>query len=88
MISREYVLKTSKDFADDILLGRKMFEIRENDRGYQAGDHIGFQVLDEYGLTLPHPIIRKGYMITYVLSGYGLKYGYVAFGFEEVETNE
>ncbi len=63
-----------------MLKGDKCFEVRENDRGYQKGDLVQFEPYDPYKLITHHPIKEKTYMITYVLSGWGIKNGYVAFG--------
>ena len=78
-------IKILSDFAEDILNGEKTFEIRENDRGYQKGDGIRFKAVskkpsDPLG---EHPISKKLFEITYVLNGWGLKNGYVAFAFRE-----
>lgn len=72
-------LKLLIHFCDDVAEGRKTFEIRENDRGFQAGDHIHFQAVDDTGCKISHPINSLVFKITYVLSGYGLRDGYVAF---------
>lgn len=79
-------IKLNIEFCDDVLSGRKSFEIRENDRGYQTGDHIKFIPYDSkiYPKTPEHPIANKEYEITYVLNGWGLKNGYVVFGIREV----
>lgn len=74
-------LKIEEVFADAIVGGDKNFEIRNNDRGFQKGDIIKFIPLDR----LHHPINKKLYQITYVLSGYGLKEGFCVFGIKEVE---
>lgn len=91
-----HFIKIQKQFADAILSGDKTFEIRENDRAYQKGDEVTFKVLDECGgeykeydrktgLYSFHPLRGKIYEITYVLSGWGLKKGYVVFGIREIE---
>ena len=77
-------LKIARPFADAVLEGRKTFELRRNDRGFQAGDEVAFKPLDEIGALDPfHPLNRKRYIITYVLNGYGLENGYVAFAISE-----
>lgn len=81
-------IKLNIAFCDDVLTGRKPFEIRQNDRGYQAGDHIKFTPIDEHCFVIKHEIQNKIYEITYVLSGWGLKEGYVVFGIKEVEEKE
>lgn len=73
--------KILKPFADAVLAGEKTFEIRKNDEGYQKGDVLKFEVMDnEYFHNLTHPLNDREYEITYVLSGWGIQEGYVALG--------
>lgn len=82
-------IKLLKDFADDVLNGRKNFEIQENDRGYQAGDKVRFTVVLSSGLSDSlHPLNEKLYEITYVLSGWGLKDNFVVFGIKDITEDE
>lgn len=80
-------IKIQQEFADAIISGEKTFEVRKNDRGYQKGDLIRFHVVDEgYPITSPitsHLLNDKTYEITYVLSGWGLREGYVALAIKE-----
>lgn len=79
---RVHRIKVLEEFADDILCDRKPFEIRENDRGYQKGDYVVFEVVSKaaYKDCSQHPLNGKEYEITYVLNGWGLENGYVVFG--------
>ena len=79
----EHHIKIQQEFADAIMSGEKTFEIRINDRGYQKGDLIRFQVVDGCFLTTFHLLNDKVYEITYVLSGWGLREGYVVFAIKE-----
>ncbi len=86
-VGKHHDIKILPDFADAVYKGEKTFEVRENDRGYQKGDTVSFLV--EY--TNPctrfdgtHPLHGKTYKITYVLSGWGIKNGYVVFGIKPV----
>lgn len=90
MRMKTHKIKLNIAFCDDVYSGIKPFEIRENDRGYQTGDHIKFIPYDSkiYPKTPEHPIANKEYEITYILNGWGLKNGYVAFGINEVINNE
>lgn len=73
-------LKIKETFFKAIKTGEKTFEIRENDRGFQRGDLIRFKVIhDEIKDTTLYRVDDL-YEITYVLSGWGLKSGYVALG--------
>ena len=81
-----HIIKILEDFADAVASGEKSFEIRENDRGYQKGDYVRFVVVDKLGAEVRHPLNewrRHTYKITYVINGWGLKNGYVAFGIKE-----
>lgn len=75
----EHHIKIQREFADAIISGAKTFEIRKNDRGYQKGDLIRFQVVDGNFPIALHSLNDKTYEITYVLSGWGLCEGYVVF---------
>ena len=79
-----HIIKILEDFADAVVSGEKTFEVRENDRGYQKGDFVIFNVPTTEGPM--HPIEQKVYKITYVINGWGLKNGYVAFGIREVKA--
>lgn len=72
-------IKLDIHFCDDVLNGRKNFEVRKNDRGYQAGDLVKFIPVDGY-FHENHDVQKHTYEITYVLSGWGPKEGYVVFG--------
>ena len=76
-------------FADAVYNGEKMFEVRQNDRNYQRGDYVKFSVVHDNGETrdmVYHKLNDALYEITYVLSGWGLKDGYVAFGMRRIPT--
>lgn len=82
---RVHNLKILNDFAEAVLMGDKTFEIRKNDRGYQKGDYIKFQAIDENGTPNRHFINDKLYLITFVMNGWGIKNGYVVLGIKERE---
>lgn len=73
-------LKIQRPFADAIVSGDKNFEIRENDRGFQKGDTIKFTCMDGLISAAYHAINGVEYKITYVMSGWGLKDGFVVLG--------
>lgn len=52
---------------------------------FKKGDYVRFQTVGKDGLPIRHAINDKRYRITYVLCGWGLKNGYVAFGLEEAD---
>lgn len=83
-------LKILKDFADAVYSGDKTFELRENDRGFQKGDHIIFTALDSISeftsnIMIDHAINYCEYEITYVLNNWGLKEGYVALAIKRIK---
>lgn len=80
-------LKLSTEFCDAVLCGEKPFEIRKNDRGYQKGDRIKFIPIDNSTCLIQrHAIAQMEYEITYVLSGWKIKEGYVALGIKPYNT--
>ena len=86
-MTKVHKIKLEFAFCDDVMSGRKNFEVRKNDRGYQLGDRIKFvPVLD--GVKAYHDVITKTYEITYILSAWGIQEGYVVFGIKEVMQNE
>ena len=82
-------VKIYESYADDVLSGEKTFEIRNNDRGYQKGDRIKFNVMHEgRAFLLPSDMVLPEYEITYVHSGLGMKEGYVALAIKAVEEGK
>ena len=87
-MERVHKIKILNDFADAVITKDKTFEVRENDRGYQTGDIVLFEAINKNGtLDIAHLINEKEYRITYVLSGWGIKEGYVVFGIKDI-TND
>lgn len=84
LLTKHHKLKIPEQFADDVAMGYKNFEVRENDRGFQKGDTVEFQCVGMHGNKLPHALDSKRYEITYVLNGWGIKNGYVVFGMREM----
>ena len=78
-----HIIKITEPYADAIIDGRKNFEVRKNDRGYNAGDVIWFKVIYADGCQFTsHPLHDRKFKITYVHSGLGMENGYVVFGIE------
>ena len=76
-----HVLKTWPVYYHDLLIGRKNFEVRLNDRNYQIGDVLDLQEYDpiKNSYTSRH-LFRR---VTYILKGFeGLAYGWVVMGIE------
>ena len=80
----EHFIKIERPFADAVCDGRKKFELRRNDRGYNTGDLVRFHCTEQ-GEDVRHRINSRKFKITYCLNGYGLREAFVAFGFEEVK---
>ena len=84
--------KIRKSFADAVYSGDKTFEIRDNDEGYQKGDIIKFKVIDDewksFDFGINHPLNGKEYLITYVMSGWGLKEGFVVLSIVPVPSED
>ncbi len=84
-------LKIQERFVKPILDGEKRFEIRNNDRCFQKGDLVRFTVVDNNNCERQElrykywEFERRDFEITYIISGWGLKNGYVVFGFKESE---
>lgn len=82
-------IKIQESYADAIVEGRKTFEVRLNDRGYNAGDFVQFQVVEQRLSVLcstNHKLNSMQFVITYVYSRKGLDSGYVVFGIKPVEV--
>lgn len=76
-------LKIQEQYADAVLNGTKTFEIRKNDRGYEVGDKIVFDVVTNEGYAVGavarHPLNGAAYRIDYILDVFeGLAQKYVA----------
>lgn len=82
-------IKIQESYADAIVEGRKTFEVRLNDRGYNAGDFVQFQVVEQRLSVLcntTHKLNNMQFVITYVYSGKGLDSQYVVFGIKPVKV--
>lgn len=42
-----HALKIDPNYFDDVVQGRKTFEIRKNDRGFKKGDYLALNELDD-----------------------------------------
>lgn len=76
-------LKVLIKYADAIMDGTKTFEVRKNDRGYEVGDKIVFDVVTNEGYSVGeaarHPLNGATYRIDYILDDFqGLAQKYVA----------
>lgn len=72
-------LKTETKYFEAVKAGRKLFEVRENDRDFRVGDYLALNELSADGEKYTgESIILK---ISYVLDDMRfLRYGYVVLG--------
>ena len=83
-------LKTWPAFFDAVERGDKTFEVRKNDRAFQAGDTL---MLEFYDPASPPGPLHQNHRptlcrrVTFVLPGgeFGIEPGYVVMGLAEVE---
>jgi hypothetical protein len=90
-------LKTWPEFFDAIADGRKTFEIRKNDRGFQTGDELvllkwdpsgGTYFMGQEGRTAnPNQAASLRVRVTYVLSGWGIEPFFVVLGLQLIEVS-
>ncbi|WP_434357379.1 DUF3850 domain-containing protein [Parasalinivibrio latis] len=96
-VKTNHDLKILPKYYSEVAAGRKLFEIRKNDRGFQVGDTV---MLKEYDDTLDQQPtfgsitqgkVPKGYTgkrvkgkITYI-TDYEQKPGYVVFGIKLIK---
>lgn len=86
-------LKTWPAYWLAVERGDKTFEVRKNDRAFQAGDTLLLEYYDperrpdEYEGFSRHPLIRN---VTFVLAGgqFGIEPGYVVMGLSNPERPE
>lgn len=78
-------LKIKSEYMAEIWLHRKTFELRKNDRDFEVGDIVHFNIIEK---TRKEPYPDDGlYRITYVLKDvpeYGLQEGYCIFGIRKL----
>lgn len=81
-------VKIWESYADAVLGGDKTFEIRYNDRGFQKGDRLKFQVVEDGNSAFDlksHGLNDKEFEITYVHSGLGMIDGFVVLAIKAVK---
>lgn len=78
-------------YANNIVNGKKKFEVRYNDRDYQVGDDLLFKVID----VKHHKLNNARYKIIYIHTGLGMiqassegEDDYVVLGIEPYERKE
>jgi hypothetical protein len=94
-MTQVHKLKTIGTYFDAVKRGEKTFDVRKNDRGFQTGDILELQRLDEKGFYTTGSggiwttvSLRK--RITYILQGgqFGILPAYCVLGLGDVEEAE
>lgn len=68
-------LKTEKRFFEDVKSGKKNYEIRKNDRGYEVGDYLALNEWENDAFTGRDVLVK----VTYILDEERIcKEGFVA----------
>lgn len=77
-------LKLNQLYYHAVKDGDKTFEVRKNDRNFQAGDLIHFRIVNDDGNDLGNEI-PEYFIISYVLKDFeGLADNYVAFSIKKL----
>ena len=81
---KTHILKIRRDFLSPVEQNDKTFEIRKNDRNFQAGDRVLFQPVSDKGhIGEAKKVFNDCYVITYVLNHLdfpeGIPEGYCVF---------
>lgn len=61
-------IKLQQRFANAVLLRKKTFEYRFNDRDYRVDDIVKFRVVDDEGEPVKHKLNGREFVITYIIS--------------------
>lgn len=78
-----HCLKIDYQYFEDILSGRKNFEVRKNDRDFKIGEKL---LLKEYSEEIGYTGRELVATIVYVLKDFvGLQHGYVVLGIADIK---
>ena len=75
-------LKIWPEYFNVILSGEKTFELRKDDRGFRAGDTLLLKEWTQHGGYTGR---EKAFVVTYVLSGFGLQDGWVVMAIKPIK---
>ena len=80
-------IKIQKTYFESVLNDTKTFELRKNDRGYEVGDNLILNEIDENNRYTGRNITV---VVTYILNGpvYGLPSGYCIMAVKKCEKTE
>lgn len=75
-------LKTWPEYFNDIISGKKKFELRENDRNFKVGDILNLREFDPK--SYKYTGLSKSAEVIYILEGgnFGLESGHCIMGIE------
>jgi ASC-1-like (ASCH) protein len=73
----KHSLKIEPQYLQNLLDGKKRFEVRINDRDYQVGDELEFWDSDYQGYRI--------FKVLHIHSGLGMKENYVGLSVEQLE---
>lgn len=84
LLKAKHEIKLASGFLQDIVSGKKAFEIRKDDRDYQEGDFVLMKELSVIGGYSGNEVLVR---IKYILRGmdairYGCNKGYCVWGFD------
>ena len=82
-----HLLKCEAKFFDALAEGRKTFEIRLNDRDYHVGDELVLTRTVQ-GVDYFKKANQLRFEVTYALTGWGVKDGYIALGLKQLRPLE
>lgn len=85
---KTHKLKIKDRYFREVVSGRKTFELRKDDRGYEVGDEIVFDIVPDDPVSegkIPVSVSCGNWKITYILRDcpeYGLAPGYCILSIE------
>lgn len=82
----KHLLKCEAKFFDALAEGRKTFEIRLNDRDYHVGDELVLTRTRQGVLDFSVSLRELHFEVTYTLTGWGVKDGYIALGLKQLRA--
>jgi hypothetical protein len=80
---RVHTIKIARRYYERLVIGQKTFEVRRNDRDYQVGDLLNFDVVNDVNSNTPEPLPEGGWekaKVTYTHQGYGLDEDFIILG--------
>lgn len=97
-MSKMHVLKTVDQYWDDVKSGKKTFEVRLNDRAFQAGDVLVLRRVNKEGHPNTLPEDNTGifansdltFRVSYLMQGgqFGIEPRYCVLGLEPMEATQ